>query len=259
MPYSKFAEAIFFSALLSLMVLNQSVFAETLKNPGRAPIKNEQVMEKLLIVGPGGPYEAMKEAAEAFSHLKGVVVEVVKGLPEKWFEQRSDLIYGGAPNMLEDFMAGHLNAIEPGSLRHVYNRQIGIIVRKGNPKRIVELADLGREDVKVLDVKLETMGEFQNKVPNLTKHIYRSVTTGDQGRQAWLSFPELDAWITYKSWHFVLSQESEFIPLTSTSGSLRPTPIAITVWTKNKDLAQAFILFLQSEEGRTFFQKRGWE
>jgi accessory colonization factor AcfC len=259
MLYSKLANAIFVTVLLLLMVLIQSVFAETLKNSGRGPLKNEKDMEKLLIVGPGGPYEAMKEAAEAFSRLKGVAVEVVKEPPEKWFEQRSDLIYGGAPNMLEDFMAGHPKAIEPSSLRHLYNRQIGIIIRKGNPKGIAELADLGREAVKVLDVKLETMGEFQNKVPNLAEHIYRSVTTGDQGKQAWRSLQELDAWITYKSWHFVLSRESEFIPLTSDSGSLRPTPIAITAWTKKKDLAQAFILFLQSEAGYTIFQRRGWE
>ena len=160
--------------------------------------------------------------------------------------------------MLEDFIVGHPKAIEPDSIRHLYNRQIGIIVRKGNPKGIAELVDLGREAVKLLDVKLETMGEFQNKVPTLAEHIYRSVTTGDEGKQAWRSLPELDAWITYKSWHFVLSRETEFIPLTS-RGSLRPTPIAITAWTKNKDLALAFILFLQSEAGHTIFQRRGWE
>jgi accessory colonization factor AcfC len=259
MLYSKLANAIFLTLLLLLMVLMQSVFAETLKNSEMEPLKITMNMGKLSIVGPGGPYEAMKEIAEAFSRLKGVTVEVVKGPPEKWCEQRSDLIYGGAPNMLEDFMAGHPKAIEPGSLHHLYNRQIGIIVRKGNPKGIAKLADLGREAVKVLDVKLETMAEFQNKVPNIAEHICQSVTTGDQGKQAWRSLPDLDAWITYKSWHFVLSGESEFIPLTSDSGSLRSTPIAITAWTNKKGLAQAFIQFLQSEVGHTIFQRHGWE
>ncbi len=94
------------------------------------------------------------------------MIEVVKGPPEKWFEQRADLIYGGAPDMMEDFMARHPQAIEPGSIHQIGSRQVGIIVRKGNPKGIADLAGLGVETVKLLDVKLETMGEFQNKVPN---------------------------------------------------------------------------------------------
>ncbi len=89
--------------------------------------------------------------------------------------------------------------------------------------------------------------------------MYLSVTTGEQGKEAWRSIPELDAWITYKSWHFVLRPETEFIPLSSISGSLRPTPMAITAWTKKIDLALAFILFLQSEAGQAIFQRRGWE
>jgi accessory colonization factor AcfC len=84
-------------------------------------------------------------------------------------------------------MARHPEAIEPGSIRQIGSRQVGIIVRKGNPKRIADLAGLGREAVKLLDVKLETTG------------------------------------------------------------------------TKKKNLARAFILFLQSEAGQTIFQKRGWE
>jgi accessory colonization factor AcfC len=258
MSYSKSGQVLLFTFLLLLMVFNPSVFAEPL-NSGKGSLKNEKGPEKLLAVGPGGPYEAMKEAAEAFSRLKGVAVKVVKGPPEKWFEQQADLIYGGAPNMLEDFMAAHPQAIEPGSLGNVYKRQIGIIVRKGNPKRIKELADLGRESIKVLDVRLETMGEFQNTVANRTEHIYRSVNTGEQGKEAWQSLPELDAWITYKSWHVVLSGETEFIPLTSVSGSLRPTPMAITTWSKKKNLARDFILFLKSEVGHAIFQRRGWE
>lgn len=258
MFYSKSGNVIFLPVLLLLMAFSQSVFAETL-NSGKGLSEDEKGSEKLLIVGPGGPYEAMKEAAEAFSRLKGVAVEVVKGPPEKWFEQQTDLIYGGAPNMLQDFMTAHPQAIEPGSLRNVYNRQIGIIVRKGNPKGIAELADLGRESVKLLDVKLETMGNFQSKVPDRTEPIYRSVTTGEQGKEAWRSLPELDAWITYKSWYFVLREETEFIPLTSVSGSLRPTPVAITAWTRKKNLAQDFILFLESEAAHAIFQKRGWE
>ncbi len=259
MHYSRLSSAIYFVVPFLLMFFIPSVFSETLKDSSGTPLRNEHVVEKLLIVGPGGPYEVMKEAAEAFSRLNGVALEVVKGPPGKWFERRSDLIYGGAPDMLEEFMAAHPQAIEPGSIRRLYNRQIGIIVRKGNPKRITGLADLGREGIKLLNVTLETMGEFQNKAPAAVERIYRSVTTGDQGKQLWQSMPELDAWITYKSWHVVLSRETDFIPLASVAGSLRPTPIAITTWTKKKDLASAFILFLHSEAVHSLFQRYGWE
>jgi len=256
---SKLSKSILFAVLSLAAATIRPVFAETMTE-GRT-LQNESPrggQEKLVIIGPGGPYEAMKEAAEIFSKLKGAAVAVIKGPPETWMNKPADLIYGGAPNMLEDFMAAHPGTIEVESIRHLYKRQIGIIVRKGNPRKIATLADLGRDDIKILDVKLETMGEFQKQVPAMAAHINRSVTTGDQGIQLWQSVPELDAWITYKSWHFVLSGESEFIPL-SLEGALRSTPVAIIAGTKKKKLAETFIQFLQSEKGHAIFQSRGWE
>jgi accessory colonization factor AcfC len=249
-----------FFCLFLITVITVPAFANPGKESGE-PVRNGTLMkglEKLLIVGPGGPYEAMKEAGEIFSNLKGVLVEVIKGPPETWFNQEADLIYGGAPNMIEDFMAGHPGVIDPGSICQLSKRQIGIVVRRGNPRKIRSLDDLGREGLKVLNVELETMGKFQQLVPNITDHIYKSVRTGDQGILTWRSVPELDAWITYKSWHVVLNQESEFIPL-SFNDAWRSTPIAVTTWTKQRGMADEFIAFLKSQKGAEIFRRRGWE
>jgi accessory colonization factor AcfC len=51
----------------------------------------------LRVVGPGGPYEAMVECAEAFARRRNVPVEVIKGPPGRWLDRRADLIYGGFP------------------------------------------------------------------------------------------------------------------------------------------------------------------
>ena len=56
----------------------------------------------LLVVSPGGPYEAMVECADAFSHSRDVTFEVIKGSSERWLDRRADLIYGGFPQMLTD-------------------------------------------------------------------------------------------------------------------------------------------------------------
>lgn len=215
--------------------------------------------EKLHVFGPGGPYNAIKECAETFSQLHGVAVVVIKGQPEFWLNPLADLIYGGAPYMLVDFAADHPEAIDLGNVFQLYERQIVILVRNGNPQGITRLADLGLDGIKVLDVKLEKMSQFQNYLPTIKSNIYMSVTTGNQGVEAWRSHEELDAWITYKSWHYVLSQETEFIHLPEEMTSLRTTPIAITSWTKKRKLALDFISFLQSESVHPIFRKWGWE
>lgn len=215
--------------------------------------------EKLYIFGPGGPYNAIKECAETFSRLREVPVEIVKGPPEFWANHFADLIYGGAPYMMVDFAAANPGVIDLGSIYQLYERQVGIIVRKGNPQGITGLADLGLGGVKVLDVKLEKMTEFQNYVPAIKNNIYLSVTTGMQGVEAWRSLAELNAWITYKSWHCVLIQETDFIQLPDEMAPLRATPIAITSWTKKRKLAQDFIFFLQGAPAHAIFRKWGWE
>jgi accessory colonization factor AcfC len=212
----------------------------------------------LRVVGPGGPYEAMVECADVFSRSRSVAVEVSKGPPERWLDRRADLIYGGFPQMLTDLAEAHPEVLSTNDIQELYKRRIGLLVRRGNPRHLFTLADLAREDIQVLDVQLEQMEEFQDRVPGLRERLAASVRTGEEGLRAWQARPELDAWITFESWHRATSSDTDFIPLPADIGALRPAVIAVTRWTACRTLALEFIAFLRSPRAHDMFRRRGW-
>ena len=212
----------------------------------------------LRVVGPGGPYEAMVECADAFSRSRNVPVEMIKGPPERWLDRRADLIYGGFPQMLTDLAEAHPEALDPNDIQELYERRIGLLVRRGNPRHLLTLADLADPDIQVLDVQLEQMEEFQDRVPGLRERLAASVRTGEEGVRAWRARPELDAWITFETWYRATSSETDVIPLREDIGAVRPTVIAMTRWTVHRTLAREFISFLRSPRAHDVFRRRGW-
>lgn len=70
--------------------------------------------------------------------------------------------------------------------------------------------------------------------------------------------PELDAWVTYKSWHVGLEEETDFIEIPG-AHALRYTPVALTTRTPHRREARQFIAFLKSPEARSIFVAHGWE
>jgi accessory colonization factor AcfC len=249
----------FIIIIMSLAILTFLTILPTVQESS-ASNGSEKNIKKIYVFGPGGPYKPMKECSDIYSKKNGIKVEVVSGKPDTWMNKTADLIYGGAPYMLTDFSKEHPNSIDSKSICNLYERQVGIIVRKGNPKKIITLKDLGKKDIKLLDVTLESMGEFQSQDPAIKNNIYTTVESGKEGVEAWKTKPELDAWVTYKSWHVIMNKEYKFIPLLVDKKSVfRSTPIAVTTWTKNKDMAMGFIKFLKSKEAHAVFQKYGWK
>ncbi len=212
----------------------------------------------LRVVGPGGPYEAKVECADVFSRRHNVTVEVIKGPPERWLDRRADPIYGGFPQMLTALAQAHPKALDPNDIHELYERRIGLLVRRGNPCHLLTLADLVDPDIQVLDVQLEQMEEFQDRVPGLRERLAASVRTGEEGLRAWRAKPELDAWITFETWYRATSSETVFISFPEDIGAIRPMVIAMTCWTPRRTLACEFISFLRSPRTHEVFRRRGW-
>lgn len=214
----------------------------------------------LHVYGPGGPHRAIQECADQFEQKNRTKVKVFKALPFD-IEQRlpvdGDIYYGGAEYMLEEF-----NKINPGVLKmetmeKLAPRQIGIIVRKGNPLNIKETADLNRSGIDLLDVKLENMRHFYGNPNYALQNVSHMEYTGRQGVSAWQNYPEIDAWVTYKTWHTFLSDTSEFIEI-PTDDAIRHIPIALTKRTEQHAEAVEFIRFLKSDQAQQIFKKHGW-
>lgn len=226
-----------------------------------AQASTEKPIKILRAYGPGGPHHAIEECADLFRERHGVQVLVTKVLPhdlERRLREDGDIYFGGAEYMLEEFVQGNPDILDVTSVQRLSPRRIGIIVRKGNPCNIQNVSDLQNVCVDILDVKLENMRLFQGAPSCCSSHIERSVYTGQQGVSTWQDSPEIDAWVTYKSWHALLKKETEFIEIPG-DYALRFTPMALTKHTPNRQEAEQFLLFLKSEEARRIFQNHGWD
>jgi len=215
----------------------------------------------LRVYGPGGPHHVIKECADLFQKERNIEVKIIKALPYTLGERLrtdGDIYYGGAEYMLENFINKNPDVLNLSSVTTLHPRRIGIIVRKGNPHNIKEIKDLYHEEIDILDVKLENMRHFHTPFKENISNIRHFEFTGQQGSNAWLRSPEIDAWITYKSWHIELEEHSEFVELQG-DGTLRYIPIALTQRTTYPNEASEFIAFLQSDKARAIFSDHGWE
>lgn len=223
----------------------------------------------LNVYGPGGPLGPMQECAEMFSRAHGVQVKVTAGPEDKWInqaQQDADIIFGGAEYMLTQFVQKHPGLVDEKTRTELYIRAAGILVRKGNPKNIRTLSDLTRKGVAIVDVNgagqlglWEDLAGARGLIPGIQQNIALSVTTSAEAIEKWKSMPELDAWITYESWHHRLKETTDLVRLPASERLYRGTPIAITTITGDRKLAQQFVAFLLSPQGHTVFQKWGWK
>ncbi|QLA15979.1 substrate-binding domain-containing protein [Desulfolutivibrio sulfoxidireducens] len=215
----------------------------------------------LAVYGPGGPYPPMRACAEAFSREFGIPVTVVKGQPEAIADRVAvdgDVYYGGAPYMMDDFIREHPGVVDASTVRELFSRRIGIIVRRGNPKGVRDVADLRRPGISILDVALENMEAFRGDVPGGRTNVGQGVVSGEEGFAAWEGNPGLDAWVTYRSWFVRMTHGEEFLPIAAPDG-LRATPVALTRRTQRRADAVAFLDYLATDAAHRVFQEYGWE
>ncbi len=226
-----------------------------------ATATDEPFPNALRVFGPGGPHRVLDECAQLYSERSGVDVVVSKALPHNLnhlVSEHGDIYYGGAPYMLERFDDRNPGVLDLNSVEHLYPRQIGIIVRDGNPLDIQGLECLSRNDVELLDVKLEEMHDFHGAFEDGIHRVESFVYTGLQGLNSWRSNPKIDAWVTYKSWFLHLGDEAHFVEIPG-EDALRPTPVALTTHTKRRQEAKNFLEFLKTDVAYEIFQKHGWD
>ncbi len=225
--------------------------------PSLAPANTSPAV--LFAFGPGGPHSALKACAEQFHERHGTKVVVLNAKPEHLAERlaaHGDLYFAGAEYMLHEFDRDNPGLLDLSSAELLHPRRIGLIVRKGNPLGIEGIEDLGQEGLNLLAAELEEMDPFHPPSPN-GKHRHHLVRTGRHGLAAWRSRPELDAWVTYRSWHVALGDEADFVEIPG-DHALRHTPVAPTRRTPHRPAVLQFIEYLRSPEARLIFEDHGW-
>ncbi|MFG0216968.1 substrate-binding domain-containing protein [Brevibacillus porteri] len=262
-----------FLAVLLLFVFTaagMSAYAQMDGKPASQATPNSCQSDQVIrVYGPGGPLGPIKEAAEHFSAKTGMKVEVTAGPEGNWIgqaKQDADIIFGGSEYMLQDFIFNHTEMIDTKSRTELYPRAAGILVRKGNPKKIESLEDLTKKGVKIIDVNgagqlglWEDLAGRKGLIEGISQNINLSVKSSAEAIERWKSNSSLDAWITYESWHYRLQDVTDLVELPEEEKLYRGTPIALTKITDQKKEAQQFIDYLRTEESHQIFQKWGWK
>lgn len=220
------------------------------------------------VYGPGGPLEPMRACAAQFTEATAIPVSMVGGPEAEWIasaRQDADLVYGGAEYMLTAFDVKHPGFLDGATRVSLFDRAAGILVRTGNPKRIRALADLARDGVQIVDVNgagqlglWEDLAGRSGLIPGIQRNIRVSVETSAEAIKLWTARPELDAWITYESWHYRLPDLTEIVRLPEAERLYRGTPVAIARRSTQRTEAAAFVAHLRSPACHDIFRRWGW-
>ena len=225
--------------------------------------------QTLHVYGPGGPVDPMRGCAALFTAETHVPVIVTAGPEREWIgaaQADADVVYGGAEYMLTQFGLDHPGFLLPGSRVELYPRAAGILVRPGNPRHIASLADLTRPGMHLLDVNgagqeglWEDLAGRKGLIEAYQRNIALTVRSSAEAVQAWAAQPELDAWLTFASWHQRMPETTELVRLPQAERIYRGTPIAVAQRSAYQAQANAFLRELQSAPCHAIFRSAGWQ
>jgi molybdate transport system substrate-binding protein len=226
--------------------------------------------EELLVFAGAASKPPTEEAAKAFEKKTGVRVGVTFGgsgfvLSQMALAKRGDIYFPGSSDYMET--ARRKGLVFPETERNVVYLVPAINVQKGNPKGVASLRDLARNRLRVAIANPEGVcvglyaveiieknftpkekAAFRKNLVNYTESCEKTATA--------ISLKAVDAvigWAVFQHWD---PERIETIPLKKEEITrIGYIPIAISKFTANRPLAQKFIDFILSDEGKALFKK----
>jgi molybdate transport system substrate-binding protein len=223
-----------------------------------------------MVFAGGASKPPTEEAAKAFEKKTGAKVDIVFGgsgyvLSQMILSKKGDIYFPGSSDYME--LAKKKGVVYPETERQVVYLVPAINVQKGNPKKIKSLKDLTRPVLKVAianpegvcvgayaveiiekNFTPEEKAQFRKNLINYTESCEKTATA--------ISLKTVDAVIGWRVFQYWDPERIETIPLKpSEIIRIGYIPVAISRFTKNRELAQRFIDFLLSEEGKAIFRK----
>ncbi len=230
-----------------------------------------QSADTVYVYGPGGPYPPIQEAAHRFSQRYGVAVVVTKGPTDRWLEeakQRADVIYSGAEFMMQNFVWLLDGRVDESTVKPLYLRPSGILVRKGNPKHIRGFEDLLRPGIRILVVngagQLGLWEDMAGRLGSLKtlrafrKNIVYVAHNSAEAKNQWIHNPNLDAWLIWNIWQVANPDIADFVPVSKEYVIYRDCGVALTYKGEKNPYAKKFYDFLSTPEAAEIFRRWGW-
>ena len=224
----------------------------------------------LIIFAGAASKPPLEELAKAFEKKTGTKVELVFGgsgfvLSQMILTKKGDIFFPGSSDYME--LAKNKGVVLPETEKKVVYLVPAINVQKGNPKKIKSLKDLAKPGIKLAIANPEgvCVGLYAVEIieKNLTEQEKLSLkkniinyTESCEKTATIVSLKAVDAVIGWEVFQYWDPKRIETIPLKSSEIiRIGYIPIAISKFSKNKQLAQYFIDFVLSKEGKIIFKK----
>jgi molybdate transport system substrate-binding protein len=226
--------------------------------------------ESVTVFAAAGAKPAVDEACERFEERYGSGVEVSYGGGGEVLSRMISLRKGDvyiAPEQKFMEKAAQEGAVDPETVATVAYMVPVLGVQKGNPKHIAGLPDLARPGVRVAVTRPETtlLGKYAPEIfekAGLADEIGKNIVT-EAARPdllvTWLSMGKVDAVITWHFYETLAPDELDVVPLAPEQlTGIGEMQVAVSSYTRDRGLAQGFVDFLLSAEGKAVFEKHGY-
>ena len=226
--------------------------------------------KKILIFAGAASKPATEEVVKTFHEKFGISVDVIFGgsgfvLSQMKLTKKGDLYFPGSSDFME--VAKKENLVFPESEKIIVYLIPAINVQKGNPKRIYSLKDLTKEGIRVAiaNPEMVCVGTYAVEVveKNLTsvekekfkKNLVNYTESCEKTATA-ISLKTVDAVIGWRVFQYWDPERIETIYLKPGEvPRIGYIPIAISKFSRDKVLAQKFIDFILSPDGKAIFRK----
>ncbi len=232
--------------------------------------KGQASPKRILIFAGAASKPATDEATRIFHEKTGIPVDVVFGgsgfvLSQMKLAKKGDLYFPGSSDFMD--LAKREGLVFAETEKKVVYLVSAINVQRGNPKGIHSLKDLTRDGIRVAlaNPEMVCVGTYaveiieKNLTPEEKQRLRKNLVNYTESCEKTanvISLKAVDAvigWSVFEHWD----------PGRIQTVSLRPEeisrigyiPIAISRFTRDRTLAQKFIDFLFSPEGRAVFRK----
>jgi molybdate transport system substrate-binding protein len=231
----------------------------------------EQPVKRLLIFVGAASKPPMEEAKKAFEQANpGTRLDITYGgsgtvLNQMTLEETGDLYIPGSDDYMD--IAEKKGAVKPETRKVICWLVPAIIVQKGNPKNIQTLQDLTRPGIKVGMAKagavcLGDISEEILKTAGLLEKVKKNIATYALACDETAHLVELGSVDAIIGWEVFAAWAPDRVEAVLLPASLasrpRNIPAAQSAYTRQPELAQKFIDFLTSPQGREIFQRHGY-
>jgi molybdate transport system substrate-binding protein len=226
--------------------------------------------QELFVFAGAASKPPTEEAAKIFEKKTGVKVNLTFGgsgfvLSQMTLSKKGDIYFPGSSDYME--LAKRKGLVFPETQKYVVYLVPAINVQKGNSKGIKLLKDLTQPGLRVAianpegvcvglyaveiiekNFKPSEKAAFRKNLVNYTESCEKTATA--------ISLKAADAVIGWRVFQYWDPERIQTIPLKKEQiPRIGYIPIAISKFTANRVLAQSFIDFILSDEGRAIFKK----